>query len=318
MPTPRSAYTKLTRRRRRVGGYSQLWVAPDHILLVNSSRFSEEYKRFAFSDIQTIVVTELPSNIVPQIVMILAALAWMSLWFAVDSRFLKWTIEVIGAFALLWPIVDIVRGPRSRAFLHTRVSRELLEPVNRMKTALDFLETIRPRVEAVQGVLPLEGFVTSETAPAVAPPPEIASSPPYLPEIAFAIFLVNAILIWASVHFPKHQEFSAVVMNTTMGEILLIVVTLLRRRGRDTRVVVYVVLVLAAVGMGFDVVTFAREIFGWFTTLQEKARHGDKSITLIKLFPAGGYRTTVAYTWRTAAGIAGLAAAFWERRGLKR
>src|ERR1700722_14751245 len=104
-----SPYTKLTPRRRTLGGYTQLWLAADHLLLLSNSRFSEQYKRFSFSDIQAIVVTRLPSQIVLQMVMILAALAWMALWFAVDSKIAKWAIEISGAFALVWPLVGIAR-----------------------------------------------------------------------------------------------------------------------------------------------------------------------------------------------------------------
>ena len=99
-----SAYTKLTRRHRTIGGYTQLWLASDHILLLNNSRIAEEYKRFALSDIQSIVVTRLPPQIVLQIVMIVAALAWMALWFTVDSQFGKWAFIVTGVLALLTPL----------------------------------------------------------------------------------------------------------------------------------------------------------------------------------------------------------------------
>ncbi len=148
-----SPYTKLTPRHRTPGGYTQLWLAQDHLLLLTNSRFSEEYKRFSFADIQAIVVTQLPSQLVLQLVMILAALAWMSLWFAVDSKFAKWAFEITGALALLWPLVDIARGPRCRCFLRTRVSGEFLAPVSRIKTADNFLALIRPVIESVQGAL---------------------------------------------------------------------------------------------------------------------------------------------------------------------
>ena len=55
-----SIYKRLTRRKSGLFGYSQLWLAPDHILLVRSTRFTERYQRFALADIQSIVVTELP------------------------------------------------------------------------------------------------------------------------------------------------------------------------------------------------------------------------------------------------------------------
>lgn len=307
-----SPYTKLTPRRRTFGGYTQLWLASDHLLLLSNSRLSEQYKRFSFSDIQAIVVTQLPSQLVLQIAMIAAALAWMGLWFAVDSRFARWAIEISGALALLWPIVDLARGPRCRCFLRTRVSGELLAPVNRMKTADKFLALLRPVIESAQGALPAEALVAVET-PVEAPPPEIASAPGYLPEFLFGTFLLNALLLWASSRFPGTPELPSILLTTLFAEFMLIVVTLFRRKGNDPRVVIYVIVALALVGVGFDIVTFGGEIVRWYMTTLDKAKNGDKTITPLSFLPKGGLRLTVAYMWRTVAGVAGLAAALYER-----
>ena len=41
----------------------------------------------------------MPSRIVAQVIMILAAIAWMCLWFAIDIAFFKWTFLITGALA---------------------------------------------------------------------------------------------------------------------------------------------------------------------------------------------------------------------------
>jgi hypothetical protein len=312
----RSIYTKLTPTKRNIFGYSQLWLAPDHILLLINSQFSEDYKRFALSDIQSIVVTELPQRVVPQVIMILAALAWMCLWFTIGIPFLRWAVLITGVLALLFPIVDIVRGRRCRCYLHTRVSKERLAPVARVKTARAFLAAVRPMIEAVQGVLlPTEADTLATPSLASQPePPVILASPGYIPEALFALLIVNAVLISASVHYPKIPEIPGILINSLLAELLLIVVALARRRGRDPRVVIYVLIGLALIGFGFDVVTVGRHLGGWYLSLVEKARNGDKSPPIISLFPFGTYRATVAYSWRAAVGIIGLAAAFYERR----
>jgi len=307
-----SPYTRLTPRHRTFGGYTQLWLASDHLLLLSNNRLSEQYKRFSFSDIQAIVVTRLPSQLALQIVMILAALAWMSLWFFVDSKFARWAIEISGALALLWPIADIARGPRCRCFLRTRVSAEELAPVHRMKTADKFLALLRPAIEAAQGELPAEALVAVET-PVEAPPPEIRSAPGYLPEFLFGTFLLNALLLWASSRFPDIPELPSILLTTLFAEFMLIVVALFRRKGSDPRVVIYVIVALALVGVGFDIVTFGGEIVRWYMTVLEKAKNGEKTITPLSFVPKGGVRLTVAYAWRTVAGAVGLAAALYER-----
>ncbi len=311
----RSIYTKLTGRYRSLAGFTQLWLAPDHLMLLQSSRFSEQYKRFAFSDIQSIVVTELPPRTVARSAIILAALAWMGLWFALEARWAKWAIELSGVLALLIPIADIARGPRCRCVLHTRVSREPLEPVSRIRIARKCLAEIRPRIEAVQGVLPptLEPF---PQAPSVTetPPPETPSPPGYLPEIVFGLFLANALMIWALMRFPQMTDLSGVLVNTIFAEMLLIVVAFLRRKGRDPRVIVYAVMALGILGIAYGFYELARELSGWYMTVLEKARNNDRSITPLTIFASGDRAQWMTVAWRAAAGVIGLGAAFYERR----
>src|SRR6266851_2934651 len=154
MPQP---YRKLTRRARNLIGYSQLWLGPGHLLLVKSSRFIEQYQRFAFSDIQAIVITTLPDRTVFQVAGAAVAIAWISAVLAVTSLFAKAFFAITGALGLAAMLADIMRGPRCRCYLHTAVSRELLAPVSRTRTAAAFLSKLKPAIEAVQGSLPVEG-----------------------------------------------------------------------------------------------------------------------------------------------------------------
>ena len=95
---------------------------------------------------------------------------------------------------------------------------------------------------------------------------------------------------------------------------LLIVVALVRRAGRDARIIVYVLIGLSVAGVCFDIATILREIFGWYMGAIERAKNGDKSFTMFSLFPSGNPKIVFAYSWRAAAGALGLAAAFFERR----
>jgi hypothetical protein len=315
---PSSIYTKLTGRHRSLAGFTQLYLAPDHLLLLKSSRFSEDYKRFSFADIQAIVITELPNRVVFQVILILASLAWMALWFAVDSRFAKWTFEITGALSLLVPVLDIVKGPRCRLALHTRVSNETLAPVSRTRTARKFLAVLIPKIEAVQGTISSNGLATpvpgAEWTP---PPPEIIQSPTYLPEILFGAFLVNSVLIWMTVKFPQASEIAGVLVNTFIAEVLLIAVILIRRKGRDERVIIYVLIVFAIVGVVFDAVAMARGAGTWYLMALDKARNGDRSVTPLSLFVRGSAGPKIASAWRLFVGLSGLVAAFFERRSAK-
>ena len=113
---------------------------------------------------------------------------------------------------------------------------------------------------------------------------------------------------------PKVPEIPGILINSLLAEILLILVALLRRKGRDERVIIYVVIVLSIIGFGFDMVTIGGHLPGWFGSVLDKAKAGDKSPTFITLFPSGSRRAIVAWSWRAFAGIVGLAASFYERR----
>jgi len=61
-----SIYRKLTPKKRNLGGFSQAWLGPDHLLLIKSSRIAENYQRFSFADIQAIVIQDRPDRTVWQ------------------------------------------------------------------------------------------------------------------------------------------------------------------------------------------------------------------------------------------------------------
>jgi hypothetical protein len=144
-------YRRLTGRRRSLLGHSQLWLGPSHILLLKSHFFTEEYHRFAFADIQALVITETTGRIAFQLLALAAAALWTLGFLEVNSVFAKAFFGITGALALAIVGVDIARGPRCRCHVYTAVSREQLTPVSRTRQAQTFLARIRPEIEAVQG-----------------------------------------------------------------------------------------------------------------------------------------------------------------------
>jgi len=76
-------YRKLPGARRTPLRKATLWIAGDHILSIDSHRFSEEYKRYYFKDIQAIIVTTgstAMGKAMGLIVAILLALLALSAW----------------------------------------------------------------------------------------------------------------------------------------------------------------------------------------------------------------------------------------------
>ena len=48
-------YRRLPGRKKGIIGIYTLWQGPDHLLTIDSKRFSEDYKRFYYKDIQAII-----------------------------------------------------------------------------------------------------------------------------------------------------------------------------------------------------------------------------------------------------------------------
>ncbi len=315
----KSNYQRLTGRRRGFTGFSQLWLAPDHILLVQNNRFSEQYRRFALADIQAIVVTTLPDGIRRQ-GLVAASLLWTAILFAVGSMFWKIFFGVTGAMAIAVFVGDIARGPRCRCHLYTAVSRELLAPVSRVRGARAFLDRIRPAIDAVQGTLAPERIATL-TPPGRSPeqaPPEVPAPPGYLPEILFALFLIDAAFVLASTSFARAGLFADILPTTFFAEFVILVVALIRRPGRDPRRFIYALMAVAIVCMGWDAVAMGRSFADYMGSVFEDARRGKATPPTVVAYMAFRHAPAIfAASWRAAAGIIGLAAAFFERQGTK-
>lgn len=307
----KSIYRKLTGRKGNLLGYSQLWLAPDHILLLKSTHLAEQYQRFAFADIQSITITESPARTPYQIAGVVAALAWTLGVLAVHSLLAKYFFGITGALALAAAMVDILRGPYCGCHLTTAVSRERLRPISRVRTARSFLDTVQPKIEAVQGTLgPPEEIQLMEASPAPDAPPEVPAAPSLLPEIVFGLFLLDAALILLAVRFPRSQ-IDAVLPTTFFAEIVLVIVGLIRRGGRGPRGVVYALLLLAIVGIGWDATEVAKNLGLWISAVIQTGRQ-DRPLELFS--QSGSQRAAIiAAMWRIATGATGLAALFLGR-----
>ncbi|HLK49324.1 MAG TPA: hypothetical protein VKT49_14380 [Bryobacteraceae bacterium] len=307
-------YEPLTGKRRSLTGFTQLWQGPDHLLLVNSSRFTETYQRFSFADIQAIVITDGPDRTVPQILALLASIAWGSAAFAVDLQFGKWFFAITGLLFVALAIRDIARGPRCRCFLHTAVSRWPLPPVSRQRTARKFVGAIVPAVEAVQGTLPAEQFAqiavsdgTASASTGSAPPPAISSPRLGAVHILFGLFFLDAALFWVAFHWPQ-TDIGVYLLTALLGELLLAVMALFQGRANPLRFS-YVLTVLAIAGIVADSIRTGR-MMG--TIFLGAALRQMGTLPPDLLLPKNG--SIFAFSWRIIAGIAGLAAVFYERK----
>jgi len=152
MSGERVRYTKLPGHRRGLVNGSSLWLAPDHLLLVKSQRFREEYKRFYLRDIQAIAIARHGRFHVSS-----RALAVGFLWsiaLGMSTAYPRMTgIVWSAAFVLVsvWLYISVDRSCVCR--IYTAVSSDPLPSVYRTWTARHFLAAVEPRILEVQGAI---------------------------------------------------------------------------------------------------------------------------------------------------------------------
>jgi hypothetical protein len=315
----RPPYRKATRRHRTVGGFTQLWIGDGHLLLVKSTRFTEEYRRFAFSSIQAFVVTELPFNFVPLAILALAAAAAVVWALRLELPAARVWASAPGALVLFGLLIHFVRGPRCRCTIHTAVSREPLEPVSRMRTARTLLARLTPEIEAAQG-----GALTPERAREVhqtgisptGQPPDIPRPAVYIPEILFGLFLLDAALIAVELRYVN-AELTSLLATTFPAEFVMAIYLLLAApmlAGRRSRVISRIVAGLAILCMLVDAGLLINAGTNWIASVMDATRLGrpPTSAALVR-WPAPEKFPYYSSVWRAAAAVLGLAGAAIER-----
>ena len=132
---------------------SQLWLAADHLLLVDSTVTSQDLKRFYFRQIQALQLRKTRRgfwfNITFSLFTALFALFASQVNDPVGFGILA---TITGVFGLLLVINSII-GPTSEVFIQTAVQREMLPSLGRLRTARKVLARLKPLIEQAQGSL---------------------------------------------------------------------------------------------------------------------------------------------------------------------
>lgn len=230
-------YRKLPGHRRGLFRGASVWLGPDHLLLVRSLRFREEYKRYQFRDIQAIVVAKDRRFHISTRSLAIAFLWLMALTVFAGRSWgttLLWTsaLALIGA----WACISYFFSCRCR--IYTAVSRDDLPSLYRIWTARRFLREVEPRIAAVQGTVQnwAEEIETRDIGPAEmrpdtsgVPPPPRPRPPARTRTLAsdFLILCLFADAIWntATLNVPQwlHGMGQTMALLLTLAAILVVV-----------------------------------------------------------------------------------------------
>jgi len=127
-------------------------LGKDHLLIIDTSGYTETYKRFRFRDIQALVFCTTDTWLYQAV--ILAAFAGLFGLIAVlgGGPVMAW---IFGSLAVIFGIsvlVDLLLGPTSKCYLRTAVQTEHLAPLARLRRARRVIATLRPLIVSAQGV----------------------------------------------------------------------------------------------------------------------------------------------------------------------
>jgi hypothetical protein len=146
------------------GTRADLWLGPDHLLVVDSSGYSETYKRFYFKDIQGIVmrptIVGRVTNAVlglPLVLLIIGALAAEQ----TEDMFL---CLFFGAFFAIPLVVNLVKGATCQTELFTAVQSEELVSLHRVRLTRKVLAQLQPLIAAAQGELKPEEMAVMQSS----------------------------------------------------------------------------------------------------------------------------------------------------------
>ena len=129
---------------------SRLWLGADHLLLVQSDVFTEQYRRFYFNDIEAVVISEVDNPYAYYGYMFAAFAAVFTVAFAATGMIGAAIPAGIAAIAVF---VFTISRPSCRCYLRTRVSIEELRPWKRMDNARQAMLELKQHVERIQGAL---------------------------------------------------------------------------------------------------------------------------------------------------------------------
>jgi hypothetical protein len=279
-----------------------LWLGSDHLLLVDSTRFSETYKRFYLRDIQTIIVRKTPRFVLPYYWVLLAGVALIVLLIGLGQARqvrvgLFWlAVATLAGVSLYLYIASMFQS--CTCHLVTRVNNVELTSLFRLRAARQFVEVMAPGIVAAQGQLPADWLERStsleelSTAADRNPDAPVDLLPPgqfsFITVVVFLLVLADAALAWLQLR--TNDSISLSVPNTLNMIALAICATIAIVRmsrqsgGRGLRMLVLAGLfVVAGVTYGGVLVqSFDRQFFRE-TSTNPLLYHGMRQLVMAEI-----------------------------------
>jgi hypothetical protein len=155
----KNPYKRIAKRRVFAAGYS-LWINSEFLLAISSGPFAENYKRFYFQNIKSILLYKSEAwkiwnwvlggcGVCSALIMLMAP--------GKGTVFLG-ALTISAVVAL---IVNNGLGPSCVCYIETGVQKEKLNALNRIKKAQKAMDTLKPLIMQVQNKMPATGRLNS-------------------------------------------------------------------------------------------------------------------------------------------------------------
>ncbi len=241
-------YRKLPGHRRGFVWGASVWLGADHLLLVRSMRFREEYKRYQLRDIQAIVVAKAPRFHISTRSATIAALLGIAFLITRPAE-LRTGIPFAAIFGILaaglllaWLVISAAFSCCCR--IYTAVSSDELPSLYRTWTARQFLSQMEPLIDQAQGAL--DASYAQAVANRTIGPPEAAAATAAIPAVSRAgppiiafgslIAALFAVALWNTFTFqspPPWTETVNGILTLAEAAAAIAVIVLHHRAGKD-------------------------------------------------------------------------------------
>jgi hypothetical protein len=221
-------------------GYYTLWQAADHLLLVYSRFGVEDYKRFYFADIQSIITHKTATGKIQNLVLSVFLLVFGLMIFTLDGGLAIFG-GIMTACCGIFLIINCIRGPTCVTHLQTAVQTEKLHSLFRLKIAHKVMDRLRPLIGMVQGRLTSEDLKPNNLNRQKPSPTLFSSTPPKRSAkplridsgvahlSLFSLMLFDGLLVILNANF----QMTAITLLSTlasMGIGVCVVIALVKQR----------------------------------------------------------------------------------------
>ena len=146
--TKRKAFFDVARIR------TSLWQGKDHLLYLFSTGYTEDYKRFYYSDIQAITIRKTIRYMVWNIILLAFFVCFGAAAYSCSEKFLVASLYTMAFFSFLFLVINLLMGQTCICQLYTQVSAEELYSLKRLRTAKKAINIITRLIEEKQRDLP--------------------------------------------------------------------------------------------------------------------------------------------------------------------